>query len=190
MIENKANIPGGFSLPEHDEDATVLQYRSTGMGSILVFVSLFLLVFGLMVLGYFDLALLKMMIKEAWWSPLALLCGLSAYVYFACFLLFHLFGVTVFSIQSGTITMTRKIAFAKFHTSHHRNEVKHIVQLKDGGEGDDSFHSWGLELVLKEKVAWFTHKKITLLSRQDREKSDWLGPQLASQLGVKFIAAK
>lgn len=190
MVENETSIPSGFSLPENGGEATVFHYRSTGMGGILIFVSLLLLVLGLMVLGHFDLAFLKVMVKEAWWSPLAMLCGLWAYIHFLCFLLFHLFGVTVFSIRSDTITMTRKILLVKLCSTHHKNEVKHIRQLKDGGEGDDSFHSWGLELVLKEKVAWFTHKKLTLLSRQDREKSDWLGPQLASRLEVPFIAAR
>ena len=57
--------------------------------------------------------------------------------------------------------------------------IKTFIQIKDGGEGDDSFPSWGLEV--EEK------KKNSLISQQPYESSHWLGRFLARWAGVEFI---
>ena len=61
-------------------------------------------------------------------------------------------------------------------------ELKEVKQVKDGGEGEDSFPSWGLALIAGTEVH--------VLSRQPIDKSDWLGPIIAKWAGVEFEPAK
>ena len=52
------------------------------------------------------------------------------------------------------------------------------MQVKDGGEGKDSFPSWGLNVQVE--------KPYILLSRQEYQKSHWLGTMLKKWSGKPF----
>ena len=56
-----------------------------------------------------------------------------------------------------------------------------IVQVKDGGEGDDSFPSWGLKVE--------GDRETTPIFRQSYDKSHWLGRALAKSAQVDFFEA-
>jgi len=60
-----------------------------------------------------------------------------------------------------------------------KNSIQRLVQVKDGGEGKDSFPSWGLKV---EGI-----NKATLIFRQPYEKSHWLGQILSKWAGVEFV---
>jgi hypothetical protein len=113
-----------------------------------------------------------------WWTPIPFAAGVSAIVYFSCFVLFQLFGTTTFHTSVQGITI-RQYLFGFSRTRHlPRDELRYLEQIKDGGEGGDSFPSWGLRLIGRRKV-W-------LLSRQPIDKSDWLGQFLAQQLDLEY----
>jgi len=65
-----------------------------------------------------------------------------------------------------------------------RNDITRVIQVKDGGEGDDSFPTWGL------KVEVSGGDQVMLLWRQPIEHSDWLGPLVAEWAGKPFEPAK
>ena len=65
------------------------------------------------------------------------------------------------------------------HRVFPRQQVTAVKQVKDGGEGDDSFPSWGLVVMGADGVF--------VLSRQPRDKSDWLGPVIAKWAGAPYI---
>jgi hypothetical protein len=64
---------------------------------------------------------------------------------------------------------------------HTRSSIRRIVQVKDGGEDDDSFPSWGLKVE--------GEKEVTLIYRQPYDKSHWLGGVLAKWAQVDFVEA-
>ncbi len=63
-----------------------------------------------------------------------------------------------------------------------RKDIEGVWQIKDGGEGRDSFPSWGLIVAAKST-------EIKLLFRQKFEKSAWLGPIVARWAGVEYQAS-
>ena len=63
--------------------------------------------------------------------------------------------------------------------------------MRDGGQGDDSFPSWGLEVEADTNTNpnIDTDRKTTLLYRQPYEKSRWLGQVVARWAEVEFVEA-
>jgi hypothetical protein len=59
-----------------------------------------------------------------------------------------------------------------------RVEVTAVRQVKDGGDGEDSFPSWALAVVGRTEMR--------VLSKQPIEKSAWLGLIVARWAGVTF----
>ena len=58
--------------------------------------------------------------------------------------------------------------------------VRRLVQVQDGGKGDDSFPTWGLRVET-------TIRKTSLIYRQPYQQSLWLGHVLAKWAGRRFI---
>ena len=96
-------------------------------------------------------------------------------VWFYRSLLSFAFGEDELLVERTFLWYRRRRAFG-------RREVSAVKQIKDGGEGEDSFPSWGLVVVAKLEVK--------VLSRQPIEKSDWLGPIIAQWAGVPFERAQ
>ena len=63
-----------------------------------------------------------------------------------------------------------------------KESIQTLVQIKDGGEDEDSFPSWGLTLEASDG-------KTELLFRQAYEKSEWLGQILAQWAEVPYLPA-
>lgn len=88
-------------------------------------------------------------------------------------------SVTTFTFYADRLRVERSL-FNRYRRTREipRREISVVRQVKDGGEGEDSFPSWGLAV---EGEANFK-----LLSRQKIEKSAWLGPIVARWAGVEY----
>jgi len=118
------------------------------------------------------------MFFSAWWAPIA---GLSGFIAIACasrFILFHMFGVTIYEMRPDALGISKRLWGAHWNVTLPRDEMLCIEQIKDGGHGDDSFPSWAL--VGRCRTSHY------LLKRQPIEKSDWLGPRVAGFFGIEY----
>ncbi|MEX2288696.1 MAG: hypothetical protein WD648_16495 [Planctomycetaceae bacterium] len=180
MIHDDVKIPAGFSILAESPDELRIAYRPAGMGCLLWFLVICLAWVGdgMTYSAISDPAGFRELMFAHWLSVLAFAGCLSAMVYFTWFVMFHLFGETVISVTSDQVSVSRRLFGLGRTKSIPRSDVSHVEQIKDGGEGEDSFPSWGLRLVGRRKC-W-------LISRQSIEKSDWLGGRLAAILRVEF----
>ena len=180
MLTDDVQIPAGFRILADSPDELTIAYRSTGMGCRLWFLGMSIV--GLAGgLGFFAVtrpADLRFLIFATWWAPLSFLAGVSAIAYYAGVVIFHLFGETLISVTAERMAVTRRLVRLSWTKSILQSEVSHLEQIKDGGEGEDSFPSWGLR-VMGRRRCW-------LISRQPIDKSDWLGKRLADMLRVEF----
>ena len=110
-----------------------------------------------------------------------------AEVFVACVVAYSLFAGQSFRIEAAHLTMETDVLGFKRRATIARDSIKRIVQEKDGGDGDDSFPSWGLKLEVEKEVEKIRGTK--LIQRQPYEKSRWLGGVLAKWAGVDFIEA-
>ncbi len=92
------------------------------------------------------------------------------------------FSETVITFYPDRLLVERSLH--KYHKRWQmtRQNIEAVWQIKDGGEGRDSFPSWGLVMGGKDR-------EIKLLARQKFEKSAWLGPIVARWAGVNYEAS-
>jgi hypothetical protein len=178
--QDKMEIPMGFRILLESPEELRIVYRSTGMGRKLLFPIIVAVGFCI-VLGYGILTIPKtvyLVIYGSGWTPFAFIAGVWATVYITGAVLFRLFGGTVISISSDRVSISRRLFGLGLTKSVPRSDVSHLVQTRDEGENEDTFHSCGLRLIGR--------KKFWLMKRQPAEKSDWLGNRLAERLHVKY----
>ena len=96
----------------------------------------------------------------------------------ACLLINLLFCKKSFRIDRENLIIQADVLGLKRCRSIPKNCITRLVQVKDGGEDEDSFPSWGLKVE--------GDKKATLIFRQPHEKSRWLGRILAEWADVEF----
>lgn len=184
MNSDRELPPEGFSILKAEPNEKVIEYRSHGIGCVLLFIAFG--VFG--ICGSFTCIFLldpgeffvwlTVVWKEPWWAPLSLLAGAAALCYFSWFLLFHLFGLTTFTFRPEGLTISKSL-FGLNSTRHIlRSEMQFVEQSKDGGEGEDTFPSWALAL--------HSRRRHYLLKRQRIEKSDWLGSEITTFFQIEF----
>ncbi len=193
-IELADASPEGFKISHLSDDVTVFVYRSTGMGAIMIFIAFVLSAMIIAVLNTppGDFA---SMAREIDSVPMALFAvgatamGIIAWVYFACFFFFHLIGKTVFTFSPNALEVSKRFWLFRRNRRFDDTDVRAVRKVVDGGEGEDSFPSCGLELILNEKATLFSHKTYLLLSRQQPPQCDWLGYHLSSHFSVDYNAS-
>ena len=89
---------------------------------------------------------------------------------------FH--ATTKLTFSADCLLLERRLFLYKDRCSVWKREIERLRQVKDGGEGEDDFPSWGLSLDAARTVR--------VLSRQEIEKSAWLGPIVAQWAGVEY----
>ncbi len=178
------DAPPGFSIRSLEiGDSISLSYRTHGMGCMVAFILVLPLILGGSFLGFAISSPdeFRDFLFATWWTPICAFCGFFAGVCFLSIALFHLFGITEIEATQDKVTVRRILWFWTSSKSVEINRAFRFEQLKDGGEGEDSFPSWGLRGV--------GNKKLMLLSRQPIEKSDWLGGLLSEHFEVEFVPA-
>lgn len=179
MPETTTEIPKGFRVESDESGNETISYKTTGMGCLLWFLVILQLGIGgcFAFIGYHEPAgMLKVFNARGAWFCFG--CGFVAMIYFTSVLMFHLFGSTVFVVHPTKLTVRKRLFGLSSAKSIDRNKMEYYEQIKDGGGGDDSFPSWGLNL--------WAGRRIKLLARQPIEKGDWLGPKLAQFFGIQY----
>ena len=99
-------------------------------------------------------------------------------------LMYSLFCRKVFTVDYDSLYMNVSVLGLRWSDNMQISQVIELRQIQDGGQGKDSFPSWGLNIIgeIDEDI-----KTIKLISRQPHSRSIWLGSVLASRLGVPFI---
>ncbi len=174
--------PVGFLMVADDSGAVVIHHRRTGMKGMLVFLSLWLV--GWTVACVFlahayasgkmnnDSPMPIWFVLAFWMSDLFVF-GLLAYL---------LFARKSYRLDNDSLTVAvNLLGFRRIRTVP-RQGLRRIVQVQDGGRGEDSFPSWGLR-------AETSDKPLVLVFRQPYEISHWLGQVLAQWAEVDFIPA-
>lgn len=177
--DNQRDIPVGFTLESFGRDTFNIRFKRTGMGCMNIFIVAWLLIWTagcvLMLHQYFTGGHLEDGDPiPIWFIILFLIAEIGG----ICLFLFLLFSKKTFSASYENLVVETDVLGLKRIRTIPRHTIHSFVQVKDGGEGDDSFPSWGLKL--------HGEKKITLISRQPHEKSRWLGQVLAQWAGVEF----
>ena len=175
-------VPAGFVVGRDRFGDTVIHYRRTGMIAMNIFLTVWLTgwTFGCIFLlkQYLNGSLandgkpMPLWFVSVFWIAEIGVAGMW---------LNMLFGKKSFHLsQSSLVRNTEIFGFRRSRTIA-RNSIKSFRQIKDGGEDEDSFPSWGLKII--------ADKKISLIGRQQYDKSHWLGKFLADWADVDFIEA-
>jgi len=190
MSEELLDIaPKGFDVRRSSNGDLYIEYRTTGMGCMVIFLAVFVIFMGAGFIFAWHLegseGMRKIFFELPWWAYFALFAGFSAYIYFTFFLLWSLFGKTLYWAAPNRLSMEKRLFLWSKQVVVDRKDMKTLIQVKEGGGDDDSFPSWGLDLVTDKKVFLFS-RKVKLLFRQRIEKSDWLGSLLAMTYDIPF----
>ncbi len=120
--------------------------------------------------------------KSQPWFPIAAVLFYGA-ILLGCFItLWKLLGVTTYDLSRQNLTLKKTLLFFSRTQNIPSGDIKKVIQIKDGGTGEDSFPSWGLNLYAK--------RKIKLLAKEPIDKSDWLGAELAGYYDIEFEPSK
>lgn len=170
--------PRGFEVDSGESGVCVVRYRTTGMGCAGWFFAVWLTgwtaicsLFTVLALSQADGIdwLMLLFIVPFWIAEFATL----AYV------AWFFWSVTRFRFEPDELVVERSLLWRRRQQVFLRQQVTAVKQVKDGGEGEDSFPSWGLVVLGTGGVF--------VLSRQPRDKSDWLGPVIAKWAGAPYI---
>jgi hypothetical protein len=123
------------------------------------------------------------------------LWGVLAFVipwfFVACLLLYFNFARKTFRLGEKSLRVETRLLFASWNWEIPRDTITKIRQVKDGGEDDDSFHSWGLKIDSAASIDGLLHRILhinnfrrstrsrSLLFRLPYEHSEWLGIVIA-----------
>lgn len=182
MYNDQEPVPPGFVLIPSGPDTFVIHYKRTGMGCLNLFVVAWLVGW-----TFFCVLLLHQFLNGGTMEngdsiPLwFVLIFWGVEIGVACLLAFLLFSKRIFRVDPFALAIETNVLGYRRYKEIPRDSIERFVQVKDGGEDDDSFPSWGLKVEGDEKV--------TLISRQPYEKSHWLGQFLAQWADVEFVKA-
>ena len=179
------NYPTGFTVQDRG-DRVAITYCSRGMGFMVAFLLFFMAIW--IPVGCFLLSPFLLNPPRLWAlvlaKPLLVLCLLpiAATAGAVYLLLWKLFGITTFEVSQQELVVSKQLLGWQRLRRIPASTISGLEQLKDGGEGRDSFPSWELKL--------HAQPSLTLLSREPIDKSDWLGAFLAHCYGVDFRPAQ
>ena len=168
--------PKGFTILPSSGGPPAIAYRTTGMGCVMLFFGVWLAGWtaGCVFLAY-AVSTGKETAPSIWfclpfWISEFLVLG---------FVLWYFFAVTTYTFSPDKLVVEKRLwRFARVR-EFPKAGVKSICQVKDGGQGEDSFPSWGLR-VDGEKCG-------VILYRQPLDRSSWLGPIIAQWAGVPYV---
>jgi len=177
--EQEDQIPAGFDLENPEPEVYIIRHKRGGMGCMNLFLIVWLsgwtvgcvfLLHSYLNGGTMDDGSpMPLWFVAAFWAGEIGVAGLLAYL---------LFARKSYRLDVEKMIVETKVLLYRKRRLIRRDAIRRLVQVKDGGEGDDSFPSWGLKVE--------ADKKTTLIFRQPHEKSRWLGGILAHWAGVEF----
>jgi hypothetical protein len=179
MLALVREVPDGFRAHLDPPRRTLrIEYRRRGMGCLMLFLCVWLT--GWTAGGVFAIA---QVLQDGEPFLYFWLCGWAVGEVFVAFMLsWFLFGRTVITLDPHEMRVEKLLFGHGRRWSERREEVRSVRQVQDGGQGDDSFPSWGLKVRGRQGRS--------ALSRQEYEKSQWLGRVIALWSGAPFTEAE
>ncbi len=182
--KNKAEklIANGLVISSSSGDNYIIHYRRTGMGCMNFFLLVWLIGWTVVCVFLLQAFLAGGTMDDG--APIPfwfVLIFWSAEIGVAAMLAYMLFGRKIFRLDRNSITIETNVLGFKRRKTIRKDSIECFVQVRDGGEGEDSFPSWGLKAECG--------KKVTLIFRQPYEKSHRLGQFLAQWADVEFHEA-
>lgn len=181
-------VPEGFALAAESGDDLIIRYKHTGMGcmNIFLFVWLFGCFQGCVSLIRFLFGGVEVTSDNGEPMPILMLSVilvvfLMVGTLVGCWLVYIVFCRKTFRLGQSKLTIETKVLSLKWFRVFEKDSIERFVQVKDGGEGKDSFGSWGLKMEGEQEDI--------LIFRQPYEKSHWLGQILAQWADVEFVEA-
>lgn len=175
VTESILSVPKGFSVAREGEQVLHITYRHTGMGCMILFLVVWLSGWTVACAAIVRELLGKPGQPQGYVFAIPFLAG---EVFVAVILLWFFFGRTHFLLSPEGLVVTKQLFVWSKTRVFLMDEIKGFSQVKDGGEGDDSFPSWGLVVNVG--------KSVKILSRQEPKKSLWLGELLEQWSGKQF----
>ena len=178
------DLPVGFKVGISKSEK-VIRYRSKGMGCMVFFVGSICL--GLSVFFTFSFFFDAPRdffgedagyIRSKPWFPYAMTLFYGAIAVGLFDTLWKIFGITEFRFTPKALSIRRSLFFLSRSKVIESSNLIRLQQIKDGGDGEDSFPSWGLLA--------YAPGKTKILSKEGIDKSDWLGPEIASYYAIPF----
>ncbi|MBN1998587.1 hypothetical protein JW935_13595 [candidate division KSB1 bacterium] len=171
--------PKGFTVSKKDNDTLRIVHTRTGMGCMNTFLSVWLGIWTIFCIWLlYDFFTGGSVEGEPPPSPWLVVIFWFFEFLVAGLLIFLFFCKKQFLFSAEELVMETQILGLRNRQIIPRQTITHITQIKDGGEDDDSFPSWGL-LVEGPKPG-------RLIYRQPPEVSSWLGNVVARWAGVEF----
>jgi hypothetical protein len=180
-LDKIATPPKGFEIGTLENGDLVVRYRTTGMGCLAVFLAVWLAMWTCGCLKFTKEAIFNG-IGINWFMLLFMIPFWFAEVAMIVYAAWFFGSVTVFTLTPEELVAERSLLWFCRRRVLARQEITVVKQIKDGGEGKDSFPTWGLALI--------GEKEVRILSRQPIEKSDWFGPIIATWAGVAYEPAE
>ena len=138
--------PEGFTY-SIDDGICIIEHRRTGMGCINIFLSVWLFFWTLgcclLVWQYLNGGKMENGDPISHWFVAGFL---AAWVLVAVSLLYSLFARKRFFLTDEYLRIETQLLVARWTMILPRETISEIIQIKDGGEGEDSFPSWGLRI--------------------------------------------
>lgn len=169
------NCHDWVAVTHNPEGTTSFTYRASGTPGMILFLSVFLILWG----GF-----LAAMLLGAMETPTALV------VFFAAgecvtglILLWMVFGRTRITLGSDSLLIERRLGFIRRTSDIPRESIRAVRQIEDNAENPepDSFPTWSLKIEA-ERDRW-------VLFRQEQDRSAWLGSEIANWAGVPYTPA-
>ncbi len=175
-------VPAGFTVTRTGPDSFEIAHRRRGMGCM----NLFLLAW----LAFWTVGCVMITVQyakggtmesgepmPAWFPAVFWLAELLV----GSLLLYLLFSQITYRADPEALVVETRLLGLSRRRRFERATIRRFVQVKDGGEDEDSFPSWGLRVE--------ADRPRTILYRQPYEASGWLGRILALWAEVEFAPA-
>lgn len=175
--------PAGLLMVPAGGGAVVIHHRRTGMKSMLVFLSLWLTGWTAACIFLAHIYLNGGKLDNGTPMPIwFVLVFWASDIFVLGLLVYLLFARKSYRLDGDSLTVEVNLLGYRRVRAVPRQDLRRLVQIQDGGKGEDSFPSWGLR-------AETTGKPLVLVFRQPHEISHWLGQVLAQWAEVDFIPA-
>lgn len=190
------NPPDGYTYTIVGDECFI-EHERTGMGCLTFFLGTWL--FGwsagcaILLHGYFNGGKMKGGDPISIWLLLAFVIP---WFLVAFQLLYSIFARKTFRLTNVAMHIETRLFFFRWNLCLLRDTISEIKQIKDGGDDDDSFPSWGLKLRSSSLVESPSQRFVlfnnfgrddrmrTILARLPYEHSKWLGMVLSKWSGV------
>jgi hypothetical protein len=150
-----SEYPKGFRLYCHQPNSFKITYRTKGMGCLVTFLGVFPTVFFVSGLLLFFMTPPQeratvfqetlVYVFQNWYSAILALVVFLGFSSALFFFFWKVFGITTFEIEPHVLLVTKRLFGRQITHRVLRAEMVELEQVKDGGEGEDSFPSWGLK---------------------------------------------